>query len=198
MRLHRDHGGGKTCEGAWAAKGRRRCGAVITNHRFCFLSVRGAREVDTAKAYCLRSLVRGQTGKMRSAFLGVGWAFPVAVERRDANPRLAVAEYEESVRQAIQIILGTAKGERVMHPDFGCGLEDLVFAVNDSGTRGLVEHAVREALQLWEPRIEVLDVVVREDGDVGEQLCIAIDYRVRLTDNRFNLVYPFYLNRGGV
>ena len=127
-------------------------------------------------------------------FLGVGWQFPV--ERDESKRRFSLAEYDESIRQAIEIILSTAKGERMMRPDFGCGIHELVFAPNSAATRGMAEHQVREALLLWEPRIEVLQVRVSTGGAEGEQLIISIDYRVRTTDNRFNLVYPFYLNRG--
>ncbi len=128
-------------------------------------------------------------------FLGVGWHFPVKLDDGKTT-RFAIARYEESVRQAILIILGTAKGERVMRPDFGCGIHDLVFAVNDASTRGLAEHYVNEALLLWEPRIEVIDVQATASGTLGNELHIDIDYQVRATDNRFNLVYPFYLERG--
>ena len=127
-------------------------------------------------------------------FLGVGWRFPVA--RQQPDNRLALAEYEQSVKESIRIILSTAKGERVMRPDFGCGIYELVFAPNSAATRGLAESHVREALLLWEPRIEVLGVRVTAGGAQQEQLLIGIDYRVRSTDNRFNLVYPFYLERG--
>jgi len=130
---------------------------------------------------------------MSSEFLGVGWGFPVRFERR-----LKLAEYEESIRQSIRIILETARGERVMRPDFGCSLHERVFAVNDASTRGLVADDVREALLQWEPRIEVLDVTVTASGIEEEVLRIGIDYRVRTTDNRFNLVYPFYLARSAL
>lgn len=128
---------------------------------------------------------------MRLSVLGVGWGFPVARE----GAGYAVAQYEESVRQSIVLILSTAKGQRVMRPDFGCGLQALVFAPNSSATRGMAESSVREALQAWEPRIEALLVAASSAGDYGEQLLIEVDYRVRMTDNRFNLVYPFYLDR---
>jgi len=118
----------------------------------------------------------------------------VVVDERRTS--VAVSEYEDSIRDAIRIILGTAKGERMMRPDFGCGIHELVFAVNDSGTQALVAFEVREALLRWEPRIEVLQVQVTDGGRSGEHLVISIDYRVRTTDNRFNLVYPFYLDRG--
>jgi len=127
-------------------------------------------------------------------FLGVGWQFPVM--RDEPKQRFALAEYEESIKQSIWIILFTVKGERVMRPDFGCGIYELVFAPNDATTRGMAEHHVREALRLWEPRIEVLQVKATAVGAQDEELRISIDYRVRTTDSRFNLVYPFYLERG--
>lgn len=130
-------------------------------------------------------------GRMPNRVLGVGWAFPVAF----SGDRVAAAEYEESVRQAIVIILSTAKGERLMRPDFGCALQELVFAPNSSATRGMAECAVRDALRDWEPRIDVLKVEASGAGALGEQLLIRLDYRVRMSDSRFNLVYPFYLDR---
>jgi Bacteriophage baseplate protein W len=130
-------------------------------------------------------------------FLGVGWQFPVGTDAQDeAQQRFALAAYEESIRQSIRIILSTAKGERVMRPDFGCAIHELVFAPNDAATGSMAEHFVREALLLWEPRIEVLQVQAVAFGAQEEELRISVDYRVRTTDNRFNLVYPFYLERG--
>jgi len=126
-------------------------------------------------------------------FLGVGWGFPVRFEGG-----LELASAEERIRQSIRIILETARGERVMRPDFGCGLHERVFAVNDASTRALVADDVRDALLRWEPRIEVLDVTVTAAGGDEEVLRISIDYRVRSTDNRFNFVYPFYLARSVV
>jgi phage baseplate assembly protein W len=123
-------------------------------------------------------------------FLGRGWAFPVTV---DTDGRIAMAGDDDGVRQSIRSILSTAPGERVMRPDFGCPLQDLVFAVNDTATAAQVSAAVREALALWEPRIDVLDVYAAADPDVAEVLRIEINYEVRATNSRFNLVYPFYL-----
>lgn len=128
---------------------------------------------------------------MPKTFLGVGWGFPIGV---DISGGIQTAEYEESVRQAIWIILGTAKGERMMRPDFGCGIYDLVFEVNTATTAGKVAQAVREALLIYEPRIDVRDVQVQPQG-LGDSLLINIEYEVRATNNVFNLVYPFYLER---
>jgi phage baseplate assembly protein W len=128
---------------------------------------------------------------MTKAFLGVGVGFPF---RFDGTNGVATAQYEESVRQAIWIILGTSKGERVMRPDFGCGIYDLVFEVNSATTSGKVAQAVREALLVQEPRIDVRNVQV-EAQDRGATLLIEIEYEVRATNNVFNLVYPYYLER---
>jgi phage baseplate assembly protein W len=127
-----------------------------------------------------------------SEFLGQGWNYPVQPE---TDQRIAMAAGEESIRQAIWLILGTARGERVMRPDFGCGIHDLVFAVNNATTAGLVAQAVQEALILWEPRIDVLNVNVDPAPEKPGLLLIQIDYRVRTTNSQFNLVYPFYLER---
>ena len=126
---------------------------------------------------------------MPQSFLGVGWGFPVAP---DPSGALGIAAYEESVRQAIWIVLGTAKGERAMHPDFGCGIHDLVFGLNTAATAGKVTQSVKDALLLHEPRIDLLDVQV-DSRNGGEVLQISIDYRVRATNNAFNLVFPFYV-----
>ena len=129
---------------------------------------------------------------MTKDFLGVGWQFPV---ERDENGQIALARYEESVHQAIWIILGTAKGERVMRSDFGCGIHNLVFAVNNATTAGLIAEEVRQALIRWEPRIELLEVQVNSPPGQPSTLLIRLEYRVRTTNNVFNLVYPFYLER---
>jgi Bacteriophage baseplate protein W len=126
---------------------------------------------------------------MPQSFLGVGWGFPVAP---DPGGALGIAAYEESVRQAIWIVLGTAKGERAMQPEFGCGIHDLVFGLNTAATAGKVTQSVKDALLLHEPRIDLLDVQV-ESRNGGEVLQISIDYRVRATNNAFNLVFPFYV-----
>jgi len=130
---------------------------------------------------------------MSQEFLGVGWKYPVQVDRDGA---IALSRYEEDIREAIWIILGTAPGERIMHPDFGCGIFELVFEPNDANTAGLVRFYVEDALTRWEPRIDLGGVEVQADADDPSLLLISIDYRVRATDSRFNLVYPFYLQRG--
>ena len=123
-------------------------------------------------------------------FLGVGWTSPVEL---DGKGQIKVSRYEDSVRQSIWMIIGTAKGERVMRPDFGCGIHELVFAPNNLGTIGKIVSDVRDALIEWEPRIDVLDVDTIPDRTQPNVILIQVNYQVRTTNNIFNLVYPFYL-----
>ena len=122
--------------------------------------------------------------------LGSGVAFPLQVDRRGG---IALASDQTDVDQAIHLILSTAKGERPMRPDFGCGVHDFVFDTIDAGTVARMETAIRGALDRWEPRVEVTDVGFDlERTDRGE-LLILITYRVRATNHMRNLVYPFYV-----
>ena len=122
--------------------------------------------------------------------LGSGIAFPLQVDRRGG---IALASDETDIDQAIQLILGTAPGERPMRPEFGCGVHDFVFDTIDAATVGRLETEVRRALDRWEPRI-VLEEVEFDLSQMGEgQLLINIGYRIRSTNHKRNLVYPFYV-----
>jgi uncharacterized protein len=128
-----------------------------------------------------------------SEFLGRGWAFPV---HPDTSGEIAQAAAEEDVRESVELILATNRGERVMRPDFGAGLDALVFEPLNTTTISLVRHRVEEALVTWEPRIDVQAIRVKPEGVPPNQLTIEVDYRVRSTNTFYNLVYPFYLEEG--
>ena len=125
-----------------------------------------------------------------SEIIGSGLAFPLAVDRRGG---IALARDEQDIDQAIQLILGTAPGERPMRPEFGCGVHDFVFDSIDANTIGNMEEAIREALLRWEPRIDVTDVKFDASDAVNGLLTINIEYKVRATNTDRNLVYPFYV-----
>lgn len=122
-------------------------------------------------------------------FLGSGWAFPVDV---NARGRIALSHREQDIEQAIKIILLTPKGQRVMRPEFGCQIHDLIFAPNDSNTAGLAAYYVEDALAMWEPRIEVINVDVSPDPAEPARILITIDYEVKQIHDRRSLVFPFY------
>ena len=121
-------------------------------------------------------------------FIGNGWAFPAAINR---NGSVRLVTGTEEVDAAIRMILSTVPGERVMRPDFGCSMWEQLFAPLTATTLGLIEQAVREALERWEPRIELESV-----DAVGEQstgtVHITVAYRVKSTNDVRNLVFPFY------
>ena len=127
------------------------------------------------------------------AFLGVGWSYPPAI---GPDGTIALAAYEEDVRQAVWIILGTEPGERVMRPTFGSGLRAFVFEPINPSTISRLEGRVRDALIAWEPRIDVRSVAVTQDAAERGRLLVEIEYLVRATNAIQNLVYPFYLQEG--
>ena len=131
----------------------------------------------------------------RKDFLGRGWAMPVELDARTGA--VASVEYEEDIRQSILIILETAPGERVMRPNFGCGIHELVFTAVDSTAIQLIRSTVEEALRRCEARIDVLSVDVDEEATAEGQLLVEIEYRVRKTNQTGNLVFPFYFREGG-
>ncbi len=107
-----------------------------------------------------------------------------------------MVEGEEAVEQAIAIILGTSPGERVMRPEFGCGIWELVMEANTAQLHGRVQARVQEALTRWEPRIDVLAVRVEAPPEQKNVLLIRIDYRILANNAFFNFVYPFFLQEG--
>ncbi|MEO8017668.1 MAG: GPW/gp25 family protein [Pseudomonadota bacterium] len=128
------------------------------------------------------------------AFLGRGWSYAVA--QNGPGEDVLLAAHEEDVRQAVRIILETGRGERVMRPDFGAGLEEFLFEPVNTTTCSLIRHRVEESLHTWEPRIriEALDVLTNraEPGRID----IVLEYSIRATNTFYNLVYPFYSREG--
>jgi Bacteriophage baseplate protein W len=122
--------------------------------------------------------------------IGRGWAFPLGV---DARGGIALAEGEEEIRQAILLIVRTRRGARVMRPEFGCRIWELLFAPNDSATWTMAGHHVREALGWWEPRIDVDDVRASADPGNPAAVEVEVEYTIRATHDRRSLVFPFYL-----
>lgn len=125
-------------------------------------------------------------------FLGQGLRFPLEV----VGGRLALSRGERKIEESIRLILGTARGERLMRPDFGCGVHDLVFAPGSNATQTRVTDAVRQALVLHEPRIDVLDISAASPDGVPNLLLIRIAYRIRENNAVTNLVYPYFITEG--
>jgi phage baseplate assembly protein W len=127
------------------------------------------------------------------AILGAGWKFPVRINGRGG---FSLSRAEQDVAEAIWIVVSTARGERLMEPEFGCGIHDYVFASNDAPTRAAIAYEVQSALVRFEPRIDVLDVRAEEDPTRQNLLLVTIDYRIRANNAFHNVVYPFFLTEG--
>ena len=109
---------------------------------------------------------------------------------------ISLSRRERGIEEDIRVILGTPVGERRMRPEFGCAIHDLTFASNDPTTHGLLRYHVQQALTRWEPRIVLVEVRVHADDDEPGRVTIEIDYVTRSTNERRNLVYPFYIIPG--
>lgn len=130
---------------------------------------------------------------MTTEIIGKGWAFPPKIGPQGG---LGLTSEHSELDQAIRIILGTAPGQRVMRPTFGCRLHELVFMPNNSHTAVLARRYVEEALGMWEPRVNVTDVRTRPDPDSAARLLVEIEYEIKATHDRRSLVHPFYLIPG--
>lgn len=130
---------------------------------------------------------------MSEEFIGRGWAFPL---RTDATGGIALVSREREIEEAIRLVLGTTPGERPMRPEFGCRIHDYVFGLADATTANEVAAEVRRALGQWEPRIDVQDVVVSFDALDQTLLYVDVRYTIRRTNDRRNLVFPFYVIPG--
>ena len=125
-----------------------------------------------------------------SSFLGSGFAWPFGV---DHTGSIAMSDPVADLDRAIEIVLMTAPGERLMRPQFGCSIWELLFEPVTPGLLGLISQAVRRALAQWEPRIVVESVDPVPDPEDHSLIRIAIGYRIKSTNDRRNLVYPFYV-----
>jgi hypothetical protein len=131
---------------------------------------------------------------MSDEFIGRGWAFPL---RTDATGGIALVSREREIEEAIRLILGTSLGERPMRPEFGCRIHEYVFASADGSTASAIASEVTSSLRRWEPRVDVEDVLISFDARDASILYIDIRYTIRRTNDRRNLVFPFYLIPGG-
>ncbi len=125
-------------------------------------------------------------------FLGRGWRFPVGV---NLTGGLSSSSLEDNVRESIFVILGTAPGERVQRPDFGCRIHDLMFAPNNTITAARAEFYVGQALYKYEPRLRSVTVVAVPNADEPNRMDIRIEYVIASKTSPKNLVFPFYLRQ---
>ena len=125
-----------------------------------------------------------------SDFIGRGISFPMRVDQSGA---IALTSGPADIDSSLRMVLTTAPGERLMRPQFGCRIWDLLFEPVNANTIGLMSEAVRDAVAQWEPRVLLEEVVVDPDENDRAKVHIRLEYRVKATNDRRNLVYPFYV-----
>ncbi len=139
-------------------------------------------------------MAEGTSDREAANFLGRGWAFPPAFGARDGAAEMRDAE--EDIAESLWILFRTRPGERVMHPDFGCRLHDLVFEPMGPRSVNAIEVAITRAVRFFEARVALDGVDVTVDDWPGGRLEIGVRYRIRATNSRHNMVFPFYLSEG--
>ncbi|SNY37829.1 GPW/gp25 family protein [Paractinoplanes atraurantiacus] len=127
-------------------------------------------------------------------FLGTGWRFPILP---DEAGRLGYAEGEQSIEHCLRALLLTATGERVMRPDFGTRAQESVFAPGSLQNLRDLEQSIAEAVRTYEPRVEVDGVRAEADPAGESRVTVTVSYRIRRTNTKTNLVFPFYLGLSG-
>ena len=125
-----------------------------------------------------------------TSFLGTGWSFPPRFEKRMSH--VAMVSEEDDIRESLIILLSTRQGERVMNPLYGCNLDELIFAPLNLTLKTQVANLIKTAILYFEPRIDLEKVKIVENDDLEGELLIELDYKIRSTNTRRNLVYPFY------
>ncbi len=126
-------------------------------------------------------------------FLGRGWSFPVRF--RNSSRSVEMSEGEQDIRESLEILLSTLRGERVMQPDFGTNLHGSVFEPLRTSSAARMTDVIRRAILFHEPRVVMEDVSFRQDRE-QDVILVTIEYTITATNTRTNIVYPFYLQEG--
>jgi phage baseplate assembly protein W len=130
--------------------------------------------------------------KIIKSFLGTGWGFPPAFSNKSSD--VGMLSDVDDIQSSLEILLTTRPGERVMRPDYGCNLDELVFEPLTTTFKTYIKDLISTAILYYEPRIEVNSIELDDTGELEGRILIVIDYTVSATNTRFNFVYPFYKN----
>ncbi len=128
------------------------------------------------------------------SFLGTGWSFPP--EFRKENNRVKMLNDEDDIKSSLEILLSTRLGERIMVPDYGCNLDELLFKPLNLTLKTYVIDLIKTAILYHEPRIDVHKISINPNSELEGVLLILIDYTIRTTNSRKNMVFPFYKGEG--
>lgn len=127
-------------------------------------------------------------------FLGIGWSFPP--EFKESTKAVAMLSDETDIKSSLEILLTTKIGERIMQPKYGCNMDELLFNPLNQTLKTFVSELIRTAILYHEPRIDVEKIDITKGDDLIGELLVLIDFKVRATNSRINMVYPLYKQEG--
>lgn len=130
----------------------------------------------------------------KKTFLGIGWKFPPSFDKKMGS--VVLVSEEQDIRESILILLSTRPGERLMSPEYGCALSQFTFENMDFTLINEMKSRIEKAILYFEPRVNVAEIQIDQDENIDGLLNISIDYIVRKTNNRSNMVFPYYLIEG--
>jgi phage baseplate assembly protein W len=128
------------------------------------------------------------------AFLGTGWSFPP--EFKKTTKSAVMISDEEDIKSSLEILLSTKIGERIMLPKYGCNVDEFLFNPLNRTLKTYVSELIRTAILYHEPRIDVEKIDISQGDDLNGELLVVLDYKIRVTNSRTNMVYPFYKQEG--
>ena len=131
---------------------------------------------------------------MINSFLGTGWSFPPTFNRDTKGVDMTSDELD--IQRSLEILLSTRKGERVMLPDYGCNLDEMLFEPMTTTFKSYMSELISTAILFYEARIQLQSVTIDDSNDVNGIIMVGVEYIVRTTNSRFNFVYPYYKNEG--
>jgi phage baseplate assembly protein W len=131
---------------------------------------------------------------MSDSFLGTGWGFPPTFDK--STDIVVMTSDEADIHQSLQILLATRQGERVMVPDYGCNLDEMVFEPMTTTFKTYISEMIQTAILFYEPRIDLNTVQVDDSRETEGVILLILNYTIRTTNSRFNFVYPYYKNEG--
>ncbi|MBW1297703.1 GPW/gp25 family protein [Aquimarina litoralis] len=132
-----------------------------------------------------------------TSFLGTGWGFPPEFTKEgNGAGKVAMLSDERDIKSSLEILLSTRLGERVMVPNYGCNLDELLFKPLNLTLKTFVRELIKNAILYYEPRIDAEKIQIDQTNELDGELLINIDYRIRATNARNNLVFPFYKQEG--
>ena len=136
-------------------------------------------------------MAENKAQKAYTSFLGRGWSFPPEFIK-SATGEVRMTENEQDIDGSLKLLLGTAVGERFMQPKYGLNMQEILFEPLNTTMKTYIKGLIKQAILFFEPRIDLNTVTIQEDNQIEGRINVIIEYTIRATNSRYNIVFPFY------